>query len=164
MIGCRVLAECFRQPRANNSFIYSTVLVLLAHFHAKPHQAGLFLQFLAPLAHTVIMPIIDDYLIGVSRLLRSKDASELKLFLRVEPPLPANFAQLGQELKSNYQDNNVLERKITKLIPENEEVASEEGDVWPGFLAFMKEYLEYWRDVNFEDLLETHSQLSGLAK
>jgi hypothetical protein len=40
----------------------------------------------------------------------------------------------------------------------------EEGDTWPGFLAFMKEYLEFWRDVNFDDLLETHTQLSGVVK
>jgi hypothetical protein len=110
------------------------------------------------------MPVIDDYLRGVSQLLRTKNSSELKLFLRVEPPLPDNFVQLSQELKTSYRDSNILERKITKLIPENEDFNSDGGDVWPGFLAFMKEYLEYWRDVNFEDLLETHSQLSGLAK
>lgn len=110
------------------------------------------------------MPVLDDYLRGVSQLLRTKNSSELKLFLRVEPPLPENFVQLSQELKTSYRDSNVLERQITKLIPENEDPNSDEGDVWPGFLAFMKEYLEYWRDVNFEDLLETHSQLSGLAK
>jgi hypothetical protein len=28
----------------------------------------------------------------------------------------------------------------------------------------LKEYLEFWRDVNFSDLLETHTQLSNLAK
>lgn len=28
----------------------------------------------------------------------------------------------------------------------------------------MKEYLEFWRDVNLDDLLETHIQLSSLAK
>lgn len=110
------------------------------------------------------MPVLDDYLRSISQLLRTKNASELKLFLRVEPPLPDNFVQLSQELKTSYRDSNVLEQQITKLIPENDDPNSDEGDVWPGFLAFMKEYLEYWRDVNFEDLLETHSQLSGLAK
>jgi hypothetical protein len=110
------------------------------------------------------MPVLDDYLRGVHRLLRAKDSSNLKLYLRVEPPLPDDFAQLSQELKASYSDSNVLERQIAKLIPENDDSNGDEGDVWPGFLAFMKEYLEYWRDVNFEDLLETHSQLTGLAK
>ena len=110
------------------------------------------------------MPVVDDYLRGVSQLLRKRDSTELKLFLRVEPPLPDNFVQLSHELKTSYRDSNVLERKIAKLIPENDDDKAEEGDVWPGFLAFMNEYLEYWRDVDFEDLLGTHSQLSGLAK
>ena len=110
------------------------------------------------------MPVIDDYLRGVSQLLRVKNSSELKLYLRVEPPLPDNFVQLSQELKTSYSDSNSLERKIANLIPENGDNNGDEGDVWPGFQAFMKEYLEYWRDVNFEDLLETHLQLSGLAK
>ena len=110
------------------------------------------------------MPVIDDYLLGVSRLLRAKNSSELKLYLRVEPPLPEDFVQLSQELKTSYSDGNILERKIAKLIPENDDGGDEEGNVWPGFQAFMKEYLEFWRDVNFEDLLETHSQLSALAK
>jgi hypothetical protein len=28
----------------------------------------------------------------------------------------------------------------------------------------MKEYLEFWRDVNFDDLLGTHTQLSAVTK
>jgi hypothetical protein len=110
------------------------------------------------------MAVVDEYLRSVSQLLRTRDSSELKLYLRVEPPLPDNFVQLSQELKTSYRDSNVLERKIAKLIPENDDNKTEEGDVWPGFLAFMKEYLEYWRDVDFNDLLGTHSQLSGLVK
>lgn len=110
------------------------------------------------------MPVLEDFLRGIHQLLQSQNSSELKLYLRVEPPLPDNFVQLSQELKTSYRDSNVLERKIAKLIPENDSSNGDEGDVWPGFLAFMKEYLEYWRDVNFEDLLETHSQLTGLAK
>lgn len=110
------------------------------------------------------MTVLDGYLRGIHKFLREKKSSELKLYLRVEPPLPDEFVQLSQELKTSYSDSNVLERQIAKLIPENDDSNGDEGDVWPGFLAFMKEYLEYWRDVNFEDLLETHSQLSGLAK
>jgi hypothetical protein len=110
------------------------------------------------------MPVIDDFLCGVSQLLRTKNAQELRLYLRVEPPLPENFVQLSQELKTSYRDSDVLERKILQLVPETDDGKPDEGGVWPGFQAFVKEYLEYWRDVNFEDLLETHSQLSGLAK
>jgi len=112
------------------------------------------------------MPVLDEYLTGVANLLRTKDSDELQKYLRVEPSddLPSNFIELQQELKASYQDSNVLERKIAKLLPEGDNPNPDEGDVWPGFIAFMQEYLEYWRDVNFNDLLETHSQLSALAK
>jgi hypothetical protein len=112
------------------------------------------------------MSIVDEYLKSILDLLRAKNSAELQFYLRVEPDpqRPDNFLRLSQELKTSYQDSNVLERHITKLLPENDDAKTDEGDVWPGFLAFIKEYLEYWRDVNFNDLLETHSQLSGLAK
>lgn len=112
------------------------------------------------------MAIVDEYLKSILNLLRAKNSVELQFYLRVEPDpqLPDNFIRLSQELKASYRDGNVLERHITKLLPENDDSKPDEGDVWPGFQAFIKEYLEYWRDVNFDDLLETHSQLSGLAK
>ena len=110
------------------------------------------------------MPIIDEFLSSISNFLKSKDASQLQLFLRVEPPLPDQFLQLSQELKASYRDGDKLEAHIARLVPEAEDGNSEVGGAWPGFLAFLREYLEFWRDVNFEDLLETHTQLSNLAK
>jgi hypothetical protein len=112
------------------------------------------------------MAIVDEYLKSILDLLRARNSAELQFYLRVEPDpqLPDNFLRLSQELKASYRNGDVLERHIAKLLPENDDAKPDEGDVWPGFLAFIKEYLEYWRDVNFDDLLETHSQLSGLAK
>lgn len=109
------------------------------------------------------MAILDDFLRSISKFLRTRDDRQLQLYLRVEPPLPDQFLQLGQELRTSYQNGDALESHIQKLIPENEDYSSPMGDVWPGFIAFMKVYLEYWRDVNFEDLLGTHSQLSVLV-
>lgn len=112
------------------------------------------------------MSVLDTYLQGIDDLLKAKNSEELQKWLRVEPAddLPPTFFQLSQELRTSYRDGNALERKITKLLPESDEPKEDEGTSWPGFLVFMREYLEYWRDVNFEDLLETHSQLSGIAK
>ena len=110
------------------------------------------------------MPILDEFLTSISKFLRTRDAIQLRLFLRVEPPLPDQFLQLSQELKASYRDGDILERHIEKLIPYNDDGKADVGDVWPAFLIFVKEYLEFWRDVNFDDLLETHSQLSNLAK
>lgn len=108
------------------------------------------------------MAVIETFLSSISNFLRLKDASSLQNWLRVEPPLPDQYYELGKELRASFSNTNSLEIYIAKLIPENDK--NDEGGVWPGFLSFMKEYLEFWRDVNFDDLLETHSQLSSLVK
>jgi hypothetical protein len=110
------------------------------------------------------MAILEEFLSSILTFVRAKDATKLQLWLRVEPPLPPEYAQLGAQLKASYSDSNALEGYIEKLLPENNNAKAAEGDVWPGFLAFMKEYLEFWRDVNFDNLLETHGQLNGLVK
>ncbi|KAH6673552.1 COP9 signalosome-like protein complex subunit 12 [Halenospora varia] len=109
------------------------------------------------------MAVLNGFLTSISGFLRTKDAVQLQVYLRVEPPLPDDYTQLSRELKASYQDSEKLDKLIERLIPENDNGKADEGDVWPGFLAFMKEYLEFWRDVNFEDLLETHTQLSALV-
>ncbi|RAL67008.1 hypothetical protein DID88_007788 [Monilinia fructigena] len=58
---------------------------------------------------------------------------------------------------------SILKTTDRELLPDDPNASFEDGNVWPGFLAFMKDYLEFWRDVNFDDLLETHSQLTALA-
>ncbi|KAM3065380.1 hypothetical protein ACMFMG_011496 [Clarireedia jacksonii] len=109
------------------------------------------------------MTILEEFLESILKFLRSKDSVNLQLWLRVEPPLPDQYFKLSQELKTSFRDSSVLERQIAKLLPDDPNASYEDGNVWPGFLAFMKDYLEFWRDVNFEDLLETHSQLTSLA-
>lgn len=109
------------------------------------------------------MAIIEEFLSSILRFLRAKDAMNLQRWLLVEPPLPDQYYQLGQELKQRFAtDSKAIEQLVEKLLPENNN--ANEGDVWPGFLAFIKEYLEFWRDVNFKDLLETHTQLNVLVK
>ncbi|KAI9642171.1 hypothetical protein NHQ30_008973 [Ciborinia camelliae] len=109
------------------------------------------------------MAILEEFLESILKFLRTKDSVNLQLWLRVEPPLPDHYFQLGRELKTSFQNSTTLERQIAKLLPDDPDAGFEDGNVWPGFLAFMKDYLEFWRDVNFEDLLETHSQLTALA-
>lgn len=112
------------------------------------------------------MSVLDEYLHGVANLLKTKNTEELRKFLRVEPvaDLAPVFWQLKEELRRSYQVSNALERKITKLLPEDDEPNEDRGGPWPGFLVFIQEFLEYWRDSDFDDLLGTHTRLSTLAK
>jgi hypothetical protein len=109
------------------------------------------------------MAILESFLTSISDFLRQKDSNNLKLWLRVEPPVPNEFHQLGQELRASWQDSSKLEKLIDRLVLESEDDTSDEGGAWPGFLLFMKEYLVYWRDADFDDLLGTNQRLSDLS-
>lgn len=108
------------------------------------------------------MSILDEFLSSILRFLKTKDAPQLQLFLRVEPPLPEQFIKLRQELKSSWTNSNRLEQHIERLLPFNDEDRADVGGSWPGFLVFIQEYLEFWRDVDFDDLLGTHVRLTAL--
>ena len=112
------------------------------------------------------MAVLDQYLGEILSLLRTQNASELRFYFRVEPPLPDMFLQLSQELKASWRDTNTLQQHIAKVLPlpKTDEGRDDEGNPWPGLVSFVKEFLTFWRDVDFSDLLDTHSQLSALVK
>ncbi|RKF79983.1 PCI domain-containing protein [Golovinomyces cichoracearum] len=121
------------------------------------------------------MPIVDQYLHSIAGFLKNKDGKQLQAFLRVEPPLPHEFTQLSLEIKKLFpreaqEDldgrNDRLDRYIEQLIPvpENETPESNDaGCAWPGFQVFLREYFKFWRDVDFNDLLMTHTLLSEVT-
>lgn len=108
-------------------------------------------------------PIVDQFLASISQLLKDKNSTELKVYLQVEPPVPEIYFQLKEELIKHYQDGDILDKHIEELVLEAED-GTEDGGLWPGCQALLKVYLEFWRDVDFEDLLKTHEQLSTLVK
>lgn len=93
---------------------------------------------------------VGEFLQSISSFLHKKDAASLKEYLVVEPPMPDAYRELTLELQ------NVDIDKAVDLI--------DNDDAWPGFLAFMRLYLEFFRTVDYADLLETHVQLSALVK
>ena len=108
------------------------------------------------------MAVLDDYLQGIYKLLKSQDSNGLQKFMRVEPGnLPAVFEQLCQELRKSYANNKAIERKITQHIPLDDD---EEGGTSPSFQTLVQIYLQYWRDTDFNDLIDAHSQLTTLTK
>lgn len=121
------------------------------------------------------MLIVDQYLTSIAEFLKSRDGRQLQTFLRVEPPLPSKFIQLGLEVKKLFPKdeqevldgrNDKLDGHIQKLIPipENEALDSNDlGCAWPSFQVLVREYLKFWRDVDFNDLLMTHTLLSEVT-
>ncbi len=110
------------------------------------------------------MTILDEFLAEILGFIKTRNASNLQLWLRVEPPLPNHYYRLKREVKAKFNDNEALEKHVIQHLPETDTTNPAEGDVWPGFHALILEFLIFWRDVDFQDLLETHGQLSSLVK
>ncbi|KAI0017401.1 thiolase [Xylariomycetidae sp. FL0641] len=109
------------------------------------------------------MALTIQFLGSVRGALTRRDANGLRDVLRVEPPLPQEYQTLAAELKNGYQDSNAVEKLVGDQLPEDDNLRDDQGTSWPGFLAFMKDYLEYWRDVDFNDLLGAHQLLMALT-
>lgn len=108
--------------------------------------------------------LVDHFLSQISSFLRAKDATSIRDWLKVEPPLPNQYYDLQKELQQNWKDDKALAKHIDTLVPEKEPKTSEEGDAWPGFQAFLKDYMLFWRDISFDDLPRAHRNLSLLVK
>ena len=107
---------------------------------------------------------IDKFLGELARILREKNGAQLQDYMVLEPPLPPLYNQIVSELKQTYPIFNQapLENKVKDFIPEYEE--GDDGGSNASFLAFVTKYLSFLRDVNVEQLVETHDMLKSLLK
>ena len=109
------------------------------------------------------MALTTKFLSSIRAFVFDQDGGRLRNFLLVEPPVPDSYFAMGQELRTGFAPGSkLLEQLIERCLPDADDVPDGKGTPWPGFVAFMKDYLEFWRDVDFDDLLATHQQLSGL--
>ncbi|KAI1437133.1 hypothetical protein GGR50DRAFT_646184 [Xylaria sp. CBS 124048] len=109
------------------------------------------------------MSLAIQFLTSIRGFLKKRDGAALRDWLRVEPPLPQEYLNLATELKKGYRNANAVAKLVEKCLPEEDDIADDQGTAWPGFIAFMKDYFEYWRDVNFDDLLSAHQLLMALT-
>ncbi|KAI0478742.1 hypothetical protein GGR56DRAFT_672744 [Xylariaceae sp. FL0804] len=109
------------------------------------------------------MSLTIKFLSSIRKFVKQQDGDELRNWLRVEPPLPQEYLNLAAELKTGYRDAAAIGRLVEQCLPEEDDVPEDQGTPWPGLIAFVKDYLEYWRDVDFEDLLAAHQLLMQLT-
>lgn len=91
------------------------------------------------------------------------DGDSLDAWLQVEPGATSHaYLQLRDELRRGLGVNNQLERLVEKSLPEIDDAPEGTGSPWPSFVTFVKDYLLYWRDADFDDLMSVQESLSGL--
>ncbi|GAB1319084.1 COP9 signalosome complex subunit 12 [Madurella fahalii] len=109
------------------------------------------------------MSLVVEFLSSIRKFLLDHNGDELRNWLLVEHEVPVTYFQMGNELRTGFRSNsNALEKLIERSLPEEDNVPEGKGSPWPGFNSFIKDYLEYWRDADFDDVVRLHSRLSEL--
>lgn len=111
------------------------------------------------------MTLVVQFLSSIRGFVLEQNGDELRNWLLVENDVAAIYFEMSSELKRSFPANSAaLENLIDKSLPQEDNVPEGKGSPWPGFNSFIKEYLEYWRDVDFADVVRLHSRLSDLLK
>ena len=111
------------------------------------------------------MSLVVEFLSNIRSFVLETKGDELSKWLQVEPNVPEQYHQLAQELKTSFPpQGDSLENLIDNCLPEEDNVPEGKGSPWPGFNSFIKEYLQYWRDVDFNNVVKLHTLLSELLK
>lgn len=109
------------------------------------------------------MALVTQFLTQIRTFVVSLDGGNLAAYLQVEPnPGAPTYFQLRDELKTGFSGPKALERLVDSAMPEVDDPPEGTGSPWPSFVAFLKEYLLYWRDANFDDLADLQEMLSVL--
>ena len=109
------------------------------------------------------MALTTQFLTNIRQFLLENNGDELKNWLRVDDAVGEQYFNLSRELKTAFHGTKVLDQLVERSLPEEDDVPEGRGSPWPGFVSFMKEYLQYWRRVDFQDLVACYELLSGLV-
>lgn len=109
------------------------------------------------------MSQVTQFLTSIRGFITRLNGDELSTWLQVEPgPASQSYFRLRDELRQGFSGPDAVERLVEKCLPEDDDPPDGTGSPWPSFVAFVKEYLLYWRDADFEDLMGLQEMLSGL--
>lgn len=110
------------------------------------------------------MSLVTQFLSQIHQQVCNQQGNLLRSWLQVEPESPKQYHDLAAELRARYSRQDAIDKVVEDALPQADDLPEGQATSWPGLLAFVKDYLTYWRDVDFTDLLGAHQLLSGLVK
>lgn len=109
------------------------------------------------------MSHLITFLTEIRAQVRHSQSEKLASYLQVEPEAGQQYHQVALELKAKSLEE--IDVVIETCLPEDDDSYGEgENAPWGSFNAFMKDYLVFWRDVDYQDLVGAHELLSTLVK
>ncbi|KAL7950283.1 hypothetical protein V8C42DRAFT_310050 [Trichoderma barbatum] len=109
------------------------------------------------------MSLVTQFLSQIQQQVRNQQGDLLRSWLQVEPESPKQYHDLANELRAKFSRQDAIDKVVDDGLPQQDDLPEGQATAWPGLLAFLKDYLTYWRDVDFSDLLGAHQLLSGLV-
>ncbi len=107
------------------------------------------------------MSLATQFLTNIRGFARKQDGAGLRAWLQVSPNAPRQYFELAEELKTGFRGETAIASLVEKCLPLDDPDNGGGGAVWPSFVACMREYMLYWRDVEFRDMPVLYAQLSG---
>ncbi|KAF4126714.1 PAM protein [Geosmithia morbida] len=111
------------------------------------------------------MSLVVQFLTQINQQVRNQQGDALCSWLQVSPESGAQYHQLASELRTQTQyasgSPGGLDDVVDRNLPE-----SDDDDVvspWSGFRSFIKDYMAFWRDVDYDDLVAAHDLLNTLV-
>lgn len=109
------------------------------------------------------MSKVIHFLTQIRQYVRYQDGDSLRNWFLVDPEATEQYRELGRELHSQYRAKG-LDKIIDNCLPEDQDVEEGQGTPWSSFNSFVKDFLAFWRDVDYNDLLAAHELLSSLVQ
>lgn len=110
------------------------------------------------------MALVREFLSQIRQQVRQQQGDALRSWLQVQPGSSAQYHNLGAQLRQSFATQASVDKVVEACLPQEDDVPDGQATAWPGFQSFMKDYLIFWRDIDYDDLLGAHQLLSGLVK
>lgn len=108
------------------------------------------------------MSLVAQFLGQINQQVRAQQGDALASWLQVAPESDRQYHELAAELRRQHPQPSHLDAAIDRHLPEDDDDAH--VSPWSGFRAFMRDYLVFWRDVDYNDLVAAHELLNTLVK
>ncbi|OAA61505.1 PCI domain-containing protein [Cordyceps fumosorosea ARSEF 2679] len=113
------------------------------------------------------MALVREFLSAIREQVRRQQGDALRDWLQVDSSSGAQYHNLGTELRARFPAAADVDGVVEECLPLDDD-SDDDGDQtvaspWPGLQSFIKDYLVFWRDIDYDDLLGAHQLLSGLV-
>ncbi|KGQ10834.1 Acetyl-CoA acetyltransferase [Beauveria bassiana D1-5] len=107
--------------------------------------------------------LVREFLGAIREQVRQQQGDALRAWLQVDSTSDPQYFKLAAELRSSFTTPTSVDDVVEACLPQEDNVPEGQATAWPGFQSFIKDYLVFWRDIDFDDLAAAHQRLAGLV-